>query len=208
MNRPTAIFAASDTQAVGVLSAADATGLRVPGDLSVIGFDDIDTAAQWSLSTVRQPLRESGTRGAVRLCQLLRGEAVRPLREVLPLELIIRGSPRPPAVAGRRTGLHPHGPNRPDPGPGRPRAGPVNGMTRRRESTMTVVSATRRGRRRLLLITLVATSALTLAACGSSGSSSSSSGGSSSQPTGSATSGSITWWASPITTSSPDPLPC
>ncbi len=72
---------------------------------------------------------------------------------------------------------------------------------------MTVVSATRRGRRRLLLITLVATSALTLAACGSSGSSTSStsSGGSSSQPSGSATSGSITWWASPITTSSPDP---
>ena len=69
---------------------------------------------------------------------------------------------------------------------------------------MTVVPATRRGRRRLLLITLVATSALTLAACGSSGSSSSSSGGSSSQPTGSATSGSITWWASPISTSGPD----
>ncbi len=46
-DRPAAIFAASDTQAGGVLSAADATGLLVPGDLSVIGFDDIDTAARW-----------------------------------------------------------------------------------------------------------------------------------------------------------------
>ena len=117
-DRPTAIFAASDTQAVGVLSAADATGLRVPGDLSVIGFDDIDTAAQWSLSTVRQPLRESGTRGAVRLCQLLRGEAVRPLREVLPLELIVRGSTT--AACGRRTADR-AGPPRPEPAGSRSR---------------------------------------------------------------------------------------
>ncbi len=69
---------------------------------------------------------------------------------------------------------------------------------------MTVVPAMKRGRRRLLLTALVATSALTLAACGSSGTSSSG-GGSSSAPSGSATSGSITWWASPITTSTPDP---
>ncbi len=100
-DRPTAIFAASDTQAIGVLTAADAAGLRVPGDLSVIGFDDIEAAAQWSLSTVRQRLRESGTRGALRLCQLLRGGAVRPLREVLPLELIVRGSTT--AARGRGT---------------------------------------------------------------------------------------------------------
>jgi DNA-binding LacI/PurR family transcriptional regulator len=117
-NRPTAIFAASDTQAVGVLSAADATGLPVPGDLSVIGFDDIDTAAQWSLSTVRQPLRESGTRGAVRLCQLPRGEAVRPRREVLPLELIVRGSTT--AACGRRTADR-AGPARPEPAGSRSR---------------------------------------------------------------------------------------
>ena len=117
-DRPTAIFAASDTQAVGVLSAADAAGLRVPGDLSVIGFDDIDTAVQWSLSTVRQPLRESGTRGAVRLGRLLRGEAVRPLREVLPLELIVRGSTsaaRDRGTAGRA------GPARPEPAGSRSR---------------------------------------------------------------------------------------
>jgi len=89
---PTAIFAASDTQAIGVLAAADAWRLAVPGDLSVIGFDDIEAAAHLKLSTVRQPLRESGARAAARLCRLLRGETISPLREVLPLEVIPRRS--------------------------------------------------------------------------------------------------------------------
>jgi multiple sugar transport system substrate-binding protein len=76
---------------------------------------------------------------------------------------------------------------------------------------MPVVPATTHGRRKLLLFTsLAATAALTLAACGSSGGGSSSSGGGTSgggtsKPAGSATSGNITWWASPITTSGPDP---
>ena len=87
---PTAIFAASDTQAMGVLSAADEAGLPVPRSLSVIGFDDIEMAAQLGLSTVRQPLRDSGARGAARLAMLLRGMAVSPLREVLPLEVVAR----------------------------------------------------------------------------------------------------------------------
>jgi len=87
---PTAIFAASDIQAMGVLSAAEAAGLPVPGELSVIGFDDIEMAAPVGLSTVRQPLRESGARGAARLCTLLRGGSVRPLRETLPLEVVAR----------------------------------------------------------------------------------------------------------------------
>ncbi|HLI35865.1 MAG TPA: LacI family DNA-binding transcriptional regulator [Streptosporangiaceae bacterium] len=94
---PTAIFANCDTQALGVLFAADAAGIPVPGGLSVIGFDDIETAVHLGLSTVRQPLRESGARGAARLCRLLRGETVTPLREELPLEVIARSSTgRPP----------------------------------------------------------------------------------------------------------------
>jgi DNA-binding LacI/PurR family transcriptional regulator len=97
---PTAIFAASDTQAMGVLSAAEAAGLPVPAGLSVIGFDDIEMAAQLGLSTVRQPLRDSGARGAARLCALLRGGAVRPLREVLPLQLVPRRSTAAPAFPG------------------------------------------------------------------------------------------------------------
>ena len=69
-DRPSAIFAASDTQAMGVLTAADRCGVQVPGQLSVIGFDDIESAALLDLSTVRQPLEHSGAEGARRLCAL------------------------------------------------------------------------------------------------------------------------------------------
>jgi DNA-binding LacI/PurR family transcriptional regulator len=89
---PSAIFAASDTQAIGVLAAADRLGVAVPGELSVVGFDDIESATFLDLSTVRQPLARSGTEGARRLCALLRGERVRPLRQELPIELMARGS--------------------------------------------------------------------------------------------------------------------
>ncbi len=89
---PSAIFAASDTQAIGVLAAADRLGVPVPGQLSVVGFDDIESAAFLRLSTVRQPLDLSGAEGARRLCALLRGEAVHPLRHELPVELVPRDS--------------------------------------------------------------------------------------------------------------------
>jgi DNA-binding LacI/PurR family transcriptional regulator len=89
---PTAIFAASDTQAIGVLAAAERLGVPVPGQLSVIGFDDIESAAFLGLSTVRQPLARSGTEGAQRLCALLRGERLGRRRSELPLELVARAS--------------------------------------------------------------------------------------------------------------------
>jgi LacI family transcriptional regulator len=57
---PTAIFAASDSQAFGVLKAARERGLDVPGELAVVGFDDIESADDVGLTTVRQPLEESG----------------------------------------------------------------------------------------------------------------------------------------------------
>ena len=89
---PSAIFAASDTQAMGVLAAADRAGRRVPGELSVIGFDDIESAMLLGLSTVRQPLEDSGAEAARRLCALLRGEPTGPLRQQLPLEVVRRSS--------------------------------------------------------------------------------------------------------------------
>ena len=89
---PTAIFAASDTQAIGVLAAAERLGVTVPGQLSVIGFDDIESAACLGLSTVRQPLARSGAEGAQRLCALLRGERPLARRSRLPLELVARAS--------------------------------------------------------------------------------------------------------------------
>jgi DNA-binding LacI/PurR family transcriptional regulator len=89
---PSAIFAASDTQAIGVLAAAERLGVPVPEQLSVIGFDDIESAAFLGLSTVRQPLARSGAEGARRLCALLRGERVAPQRQELDTELVARAS--------------------------------------------------------------------------------------------------------------------
>lgn len=57
---PTAIFAATDLQAMGVLKFARQMGLKVPGDLAILGFDDLDMAEYVGLSTIRQPLDESG----------------------------------------------------------------------------------------------------------------------------------------------------
>jgi LacI family transcriptional regulator len=76
--RPTAIFAASDVQAFGVLDAAARAGLTVPDHLSVIGFDDIELAAAIGLTTVRQPLRESGRVGARLLLRSLGDDATAP----------------------------------------------------------------------------------------------------------------------------------
>jgi DNA-binding LacI/PurR family transcriptional regulator len=89
---PTAIFAASDTQAMGVLSAAEHWGFAVPDRLSVVGFDDIESSALLNLSTVHQPLEQSGAEGARRLCALLRGARARPLRQQLPLRMVQRAS--------------------------------------------------------------------------------------------------------------------
>src|SRR4051794_3742219 len=72
---PPAIFAAPDPQAVGVLEAARALDLRVPQDVAVIGFDDIEAAELLGLTTVRQPLRESGARGADLLLAAIAGAA-------------------------------------------------------------------------------------------------------------------------------------
>jgi LacI family transcriptional regulator/LacI family repressor for deo operon, udp, cdd, tsx, nupC, and nupG len=88
---PTAIFAASDTQAMGVLEAARAHELRVPADLAVVGFDDIEMASVLELTTVRQPLHESGAHAVELLLSMLAGVATPPAEE-LALELIERGT--------------------------------------------------------------------------------------------------------------------
>lgn len=95
---PTAIFAASDTQALGVLEAAQQLGFTIPGDLSIIGFDDIEVSPYVGLTTIRQPLCQSGARGAELLLASLRGEGLGMVREVLPLELVVRKTTAPPSV--------------------------------------------------------------------------------------------------------------
>lgn len=92
--RPTAVFAGNDEMAAGVLRAALAQGLRVPDDLTVVGFDDFDIAARVSppLTTVRTPTREAARLAALKL---IRPEGPgRPWPEVLP-ELVIRASSGP-----------------------------------------------------------------------------------------------------------------
>ena len=87
---PTAVFAASDTQAIGVLKAAEMKGLRVPDDLSVIGFDDFDLAEYMQLTTIRQPLYASGVEAVDLLLDAISDPAAEPQTIVLPLELIAR----------------------------------------------------------------------------------------------------------------------
>ncbi len=94
--RPTAIFASSDTQALGVLTAARELGLSVPRDVSIIGYDDIWTADYVGLTTVRQQLFESGRVGAETLLREIEGRApVPPLIEL------------PPSIVVRATTAHP-----------------------------------------------------------------------------------------------------
>lgn len=69
--RPTAIFAASDMQAIGVLEAARELNIAVPDQLSVIGFDGIEVSELLELSTVRQPVQEMGESGATLLVELI-----------------------------------------------------------------------------------------------------------------------------------------
>jgi len=90
--RPTAIFASSDTLAVGVIKAAQQHGHEIPDDLAVIGFDNLDVSSVLDISTVNQPLLESGIKGASKMVSLLNGEIAKPHREELPLDVVPRGS--------------------------------------------------------------------------------------------------------------------
>ena len=88
--RPTAVFAASDMQAVGVLEAAAHAGLRVPEDLAVVGFDDIEIADVLGLTTVRQPLADTGAEAVRLLLTELHDGPQDPVEIVKPLALIAR----------------------------------------------------------------------------------------------------------------------
>jgi DNA-binding LacI/PurR family transcriptional regulator len=87
---PTAIVAASDTQALGVLETAREVDIPVPEALSVIGYDDIEIAEYFHLTTIRQPLFESGWRGTHLLLSAIENDAVEPISNELSLDLIVR----------------------------------------------------------------------------------------------------------------------
>ena len=94
---PTAIFAFNDNVAIGVINVARRLGLRVPDDLSVVGFDDTSQATIVSpaLTTVRQPLAELGRMGVSLLIRLVEGQRLDALRIELATTLVVRDSTGP-----------------------------------------------------------------------------------------------------------------
>jgi LacI family transcriptional regulator len=95
--RPTAIFAFNDNIAIGAIQAAKARGLRVPEDLSIVGFDDVEyaTIVTPALTTVRQPLAEMGRTGVSLLTRLLEGQRFETLHVELATRLVVRDSTAP-----------------------------------------------------------------------------------------------------------------
>ena len=96
-NPPTAIFASNDVMAMGVMDAVRSRGLRVPDDISVVGFDNIPQSAMVfpPLTTVQQPLEQMGRVAAQMLLGILNGVEQVTNRIELPTELIVRSSTSP-----------------------------------------------------------------------------------------------------------------
>jgi LacI family transcriptional regulator len=91
---PSAIFASNDSMAMGVMDAVRRRGLRIPEDISIIGFDDIPQAAlvRPALTTVRQPLEQMGSVATQFLLDMLKDSSKKFTRVELPTELIVRES--------------------------------------------------------------------------------------------------------------------
>jgi LacI family xylobiose transport system transcriptional regulator len=99
-DRPTAIFAGNDLQALGVIEVAARLGLRVPEDLSVVGYDDRDVAV-WTrprLTTVHQPLQQMAATAARMVLRLSNGGTSEHQRIDLATHLVVRESTAPPAA--------------------------------------------------------------------------------------------------------------
>ncbi|CAN5143646.1 LacI family DNA-binding transcriptional regulator [soil metagenome] len=95
--RPTAIVAGNDLVALGVLRSLRAHGLSCPGDVSVVGFNDIEFAQDSNppLTTVRVPMQEMGAEAARTLLEAIEAKALEPVTVRLPVSLIVRGSTGP-----------------------------------------------------------------------------------------------------------------
>lgn len=96
--RPTAVFAANDLSGIAIVEVAAELGIDVPGELSVIGFDDIPEASQRSLplTTVRQPMQTLGATAARMVTALIAGEPLESTHVLLPTRLIQRATTAPP----------------------------------------------------------------------------------------------------------------
>ncbi|KAB8291933.1 LacI family transcriptional regulator [Bifidobacterium avesanii] len=96
-NRPTAIFTGNDLQALGAYKAARECGLRIPEDLSIVGFDDIPTAAMMApaLTTIRNPIAQLAHKAGELLIAMQQGQPV-PHETVFPTSLVVRESTTAP----------------------------------------------------------------------------------------------------------------
>ncbi|GAA5083759.1 LacI family transcriptional regulator [Thermocatellispora tengchongensis] len=104
---PTAVFAGCDEQAAGVYEEAHARGLRIPGDLSVVGFDDVDMC-RWMtprLTTIRQPLAQMAALAVRNVLETAHTPGEQPLRLELSTTLVVRESTAPPGPRPPRPGL-------------------------------------------------------------------------------------------------------
>jgi LacI family transcriptional regulator len=99
--RPTAIFAANDEMAFGAIDAINSKGLKVPDDISVVGFDDIPTSNYVfpKLTTMHQPFEAIASRAVAELIELIQGRALGPARIGFETSLVVRGSTGPAPAA-------------------------------------------------------------------------------------------------------------
>lgn len=95
--RPTAVFAANDLNALGMISEFNRVGISVPAEISVVGYDDTSYVGHGAqgLTTVHQPVQEMGARAAELLLDRIDGGRTSPAHEVLPPALVVRGTTAP-----------------------------------------------------------------------------------------------------------------
>ncbi len=89
-DRPTAVFVSSDTQATGAIKAINEHGLKIPADITIVGFDDIELSKYLGLTTVHQPMYEMGTLAVNRLIAKIAGEESNNFKKVFATNLVIR----------------------------------------------------------------------------------------------------------------------
>lgn len=89
-DKPTAVFVTSDIQAVGALKAMNERGIRCPNDIALIGFDDTMLAAHFGLTTMRQPMKEMGSKAVDLLLRRFENQSSAPEKISLVPELVIR----------------------------------------------------------------------------------------------------------------------
>ena len=100
-DRPTAVFAAADVMAFGAYRAVQEAGLSVPGDIELVGFDDVASSVYVGLTTLRQPMYEMGRMAVEKLVRRLADPDREPSQTVFAPELVVRettGAPTSPAV--------------------------------------------------------------------------------------------------------------